>query len=126
LGLDQPARERFCAEVHQSALELLDPLIRRKAADTPGVELILGRTAHALLHEGNVVRGIEVRDRNGDCTRLRARLVVGADGRGSQVAKLAGLHARTTPNARFTYGAHFDGPVPMGSVDRPTVCAGKP
>jgi 2-polyprenyl-6-methoxyphenol hydroxylase-like FAD-dependent oxidoreductase len=97
--------------------ELLDPLIRRMAADTPGVELILGRTAHALVSEGNDVGGVEVRDRNGGSTRLRARLVVGADGRGSQIAKLAGLRARTTPNARFTYGAHFAGPAPAGSPD---------
>ena len=81
--------------------ELLDPLIRRRAADTQGVELLLGRTAHTLMREHDRICGVEVHQRNGSSIRLHARLVVGADGRGSPVAKLAGLRTRTTANGRF-------------------------
>jgi len=97
--------------------ELLDPLIRHKAAETPGVELILGRTAHALIREGNETRGVEVRERNGQSRRLRARLVIGADGRGSRVAELAGVSTRTIDHGRVFFAAYFEGPSPVGAPD---------
>ncbi len=75
---------------------------------TPGVELLLGHALEAL-EPGRV----ELRHRGG--TRaLTARLVIGADGRGSRTAKLAGLRTRTRPNARFGYWGYFDGP-PLGT-----------
>jgi flavin-dependent dehydrogenase len=97
--------------------ELLDPLIRRTAAETPGVELLPGRTALELLREGESVRGVVARDRAGAELRLRARLVVGADGRGSRVAKLAGVRERTHRHERIAYGAYFEGPAPARSPD---------
>ena len=97
--------------------ELLDPLIRRKAADTAGVELILGWSAHGLMRDGDRVCGVEARDTHGNSRRLRARLVVGGDGRGSRVAKLAGVCERSAPNTRFAYGAYFKGPAPAGAPD---------
>jgi 2-polyprenyl-6-methoxyphenol hydroxylase-like FAD-dependent oxidoreductase len=90
--------------------ELLDPLLRETAASTPGVDLMLGQGAHRLLREGEVIRGLAVRDREGQETELRARLVVGADGRDSHVAKLAEVSEKTLPHGRFAYGAYFDGP----------------
>jgi menaquinone-9 beta-reductase len=95
--------------------EQLDPLIRRKAAETPGVELLLGQTAHALLRTGERIDGVELRDTHGDRLRLRARLVVGADGRDSRVAELAGVRTRTLPHGRIAYGAYFEGPAPAGA-----------
>ena len=97
--------------------ELLDPMIRRKAAETPGVEMILGPTAHSLIRNGNEIRGLEVRERNGQSKRLRARLVIGADGRGSRVAELAGVRTRTIAHGRFFYAAYFEGPSPVGAPD---------
>jgi 2-polyprenyl-6-methoxyphenol hydroxylase-like FAD-dependent oxidoreductase len=97
--------------------ELLDPMIRRKAAETPGVELILGHTAHALIREGNDIRGVEVREPNGRSRALRTRLVIGADGRGSRVAGLAGVGTRTIAHGRFFYAAYFEGPSPVGAPD---------
>jgi 2-polyprenyl-6-methoxyphenol hydroxylase-like FAD-dependent oxidoreductase len=97
--------------------ELLDPLIRHKAAETPGVELILGRTAHALIREGNEIRGVEVRERNGNSRALRARVVIGADGRGSRVAELAGVRTHTIIHGRFFYAGYFEGPSPVGAPD---------
>ena len=77
--------------------EVLDPLIREHAAQTPGVELLLGRTVSELLRDGEQVRGVVARDARRRGAALRARLVVGADGRGSRVAKLAGVRERTAP-----------------------------
>jgi flavin-dependent dehydrogenase len=90
--------------------EILDPLVRETAAATPGVELMLGRSAERLLREGDVIAGLVARDSAGTETELRARLVVGADGRESRVAELAGVEAKTLPHGRFAYGAYFEGP----------------
>lgn len=97
--------------------EILDPLIRRTAAETPGVELILGRSAQELLRGSGGVCGVTVRDRRGVETRLRAGVVVGADGRDSHVAELAQVRSRTTPHGRFAYGGYFEGPPPASAPD---------
>jgi 2-polyprenyl-6-methoxyphenol hydroxylase-like FAD-dependent oxidoreductase len=90
--------------------ERLDPLLRETAAATPGVELMLGRSAEQLLHEGDTVTGLLARDSAGAETALRARLVVGADGRDSRIAELAEVKTKTLPHGRFAYGAYFEGP----------------
>ena len=92
--------------------ELLDPLVRELAATTPGVELMLGQSAHELLREDGAVRGVLVKDAQGREAALRGRLVVGADGRDSRVAELAQVRTRTSPHGRFAYGAYFEGPPP--------------
>jgi 2-polyprenyl-6-methoxyphenol hydroxylase-like FAD-dependent oxidoreductase len=97
--------------------EVLDPLIRRTAAETPGVELMTGQTVDELVRDGESICGVVARDRQGDMLRLRTRLVVGADGRGSRVAKLAGMRESKHRNERFAYGAYFEGPAPTGSPD---------
>lgn len=101
--------------------ERLDPMIRRLAAGTPGVELILGHTVKELLREGEgeggAVSGLQARDAHGGTLTPRARLVVGADGRDSRVAKLAGVRTKTVPHGRFAYGGYFEGPQPPGAPD---------
>ena len=92
--------------------ERLDPLVREAAAATPGVDLRLGLTAERLLREGGAWRGVVVSDRDGGETTLRGNLIVGADGRDSRVAELAGVRDRTLPHGRFAYGAYFEGPLP--------------
>jgi 2-polyprenyl-6-methoxyphenol hydroxylase-like FAD-dependent oxidoreductase len=92
--------------------ERLDPLIREIAAKTPGVELIVGHTVGELLYDGKRVCGCSARDTHGQTLQLRARLVVGADGRGSRIAKLAQVDTKTSPHGRFAYGGYFDGPMP--------------
>ncbi|MGA7704614.1 MAG: NAD(P)/FAD-dependent oxidoreductase [Solirubrobacteraceae bacterium] len=92
--------------------ERLDPMIREAAAATPGVELILGHTVTELTYDGPRVSGVRARDPHEQTLELRARLVVGADGRGSRVAKLAQVKAKTAPHGRFAYGAYFEGPKP--------------
>ncbi|GAA1173381.1 2-polyprenyl-6-methoxyphenol hydroxylase-like FAD-dependent oxidoreductase [Kitasatospora gansuensis] len=84
----------------------LDPLIRARAAETPGVELLLGHQVTGLLREAGRTAGVRVTTPQGE-REIRARLVVGADGRDSAVAKLAEVPARLHENTRFAYFAHF-------------------
>jgi menaquinone-9 beta-reductase len=116
-GWIEPCAESVVPSGVNLRRKLLDPLIRLKAAETPGVELILGHAAHALIREGNEIRGVEVRERNGNSRALRARLVIGADGRGSRVAELAGVRTRTIDHGRFFYAGYFEGPSPVGTPD---------
>ena len=89
--------------------EKLDPLLRRRAAETPGVELMLG---HALTGTAPAAEGRRVELSRGPA--LTTRLLVGADGRGSRTAALAGVRTRTSANARFAYWGYFEGP-PLGT-----------
>ena len=111
--------------------ETFDPMLREVAANTEGVELMLGHTATALLREeadaanGNGqmaadaaarVHGVVARERDGSEHELHAKLVVAADGRDSGVAKLAGEPAKVKPNNRFGYFAHYrDTPLLTGN-----------
>jgi 2-polyprenyl-6-methoxyphenol hydroxylase-like FAD-dependent oxidoreductase len=96
--------------------ETLDPMLRGMAADTEGVELMMGRTATSLLRQGGRVTGAAVRDRDGAERELRAMLVVGADGRSSGVAKMAGRKTKVRANNRFVYMAYYrDTPLVTGS-----------
>jgi len=97
--------------------EVLDPLIRRTAAETPGVELVLGSTVYELERDGEALSGVLARDRGGEVLRLRGRLVVGADGRDSRVAKLANVRRKTFRHGRIAYGGYFEGPPPAGAPD---------
>lgn len=97
--------------------EVLDPFIRQTAADTPGVELMLGQAVEELLRDGDAIAGVKASDSHGRSTSLRARLVVGADGRGSRVAELAGVRTKTVRHGRFAYGAYFEGPPPATAPD---------
>jgi 2-polyprenyl-6-methoxyphenol hydroxylase-like FAD-dependent oxidoreductase len=87
----------------------LDPILRELTAQTPGVELETGWTAVGVLRDDGRVSGVELRSRDGATRRVRARLVVGADGRGSEVTKLAGVPGRVRPHGRFYYWAYWRG-----------------
>jgi flavin-dependent dehydrogenase len=86
----------------------LDPMLRELAASTPRVELMLGHKARELLRDGNRVTGARIDSHDGQ-RELRAPLVVGADGRHSTVARLAGLEGKEHPHGRFIYFAYYDG-----------------
>ena len=116
-GLVEPPSKSSVPSGVNLRREVLDPLIRRTAAQTRGVELVMGHTVHELLRDGETVRGALARDRNGVELRLAAKLVVGADGRGSRVAKLAGVRESTHRHGRFAYGGYFEGPPPEGAPD---------
>jgi flavin-dependent dehydrogenase len=109
--------------------ETFDPMLRELAAGTDGVELMLGHTVHALLHDGEDaaapdprtarrgrVSGVLAREHDGSEHELRAKLVLAADGRDSGIAKLAGQPTKLKPNKRFGYFAHYrDTPLVTGS-----------
>jgi flavin-dependent dehydrogenase len=97
--------------------EVLDPLVRSTAAETPGVDLMLGWSVERLLCEKGEVAGVVARGPGGEEREVRARLTVGADGRDSRVAELAAVPTKTYPHGRVAYGAYFEGPAPAQSPD---------
>ncbi|MET9607839.1 NAD(P)/FAD-dependent oxidoreductase [Streptomyces sp. NPDC006512] len=107
-GWIKPPHEADGAHGYSVRRQTLDPLLRRLAAGTEGVDLMLGHTVNELLVEDGRVVGAA--GTTGDGTfSLRARLVVGADGKESTVARLAGARTETTENGRFSYFAYFKG-----------------
>lgn len=117
-GWIEPPRQSTVPSGVNLRRERLDPLIRRLAGETPGVELILGHAVTELVHEDERVCGVRARAAGGGMLELRARLVVGADGRDSRTAKLAGVRTRTAPHGRFAYGGYFEGPTPATHPDQ--------
>jgi 2-polyprenyl-6-methoxyphenol hydroxylase-like FAD-dependent oxidoreductase len=109
-----PERARVSINLRR---ELLDPMMREAAGSTPGVELLLGRSVRGLIREGETVVGVSARDREGNDTEIRARLVIGADGRNSDVAELAGVREKVLPHGRFAYGGYFAGATPDFAPD---------
>jgi 2-polyprenyl-6-methoxyphenol hydroxylase-like FAD-dependent oxidoreductase len=97
--------------------EVLDPMVRSTAAETPGVEMLLGWSAERLLRDGGTFAGVAVRNREGEERELRARLTIGADGRDSKIAELSEVPVKTHPHNRIAYGGYFEGPVPKYSPD---------
>jgi 2-polyprenyl-6-methoxyphenol hydroxylase-like FAD-dependent oxidoreductase len=89
--------------------QTLDPILRRLAAETPGVELLTGHTVQRLVASDGRPAGVEAETPDHTPRTIRARLVVGADGRGSDVARLAGVPGRVRPHGRFFYFAYWRG-----------------
>ncbi|MFI8962390.1 NAD(P)/FAD-dependent oxidoreductase [Streptomyces sp. NPDC053493] len=86
----------------------LDPLIRSHAAGTPGVDLLLGHRVTGLVRQAGRTVGVRASTPEGE-REIRARLVVGADGKDSAVATFAEVPTRRHENTRFGYLAHFRG-----------------
>lgn len=84
---------------------VLDPILAQAAA-AAGATVRHGTTMLGLRQDRDRVTGVELRDRTGSVESITARLVIGADGRRSSVARL--VEAPTTHRARhtssFTYG----------------------
>ena len=92
----------------------LDPMLRELAASTPGVEYIAGANVTGLTRDGGGrVTGVQTADQR----ELRAKVVVGADGRGSRVARMAGVPGRVRPHNRLGYMAYFED-LPLASGSR--------
>ena len=86
---------------------LLDPILAEAAAEA-GAEVWMGAKVTALVRDRGRVTGVRVAH-NGSEQSLEARLVVGADGRNSTVARLAGSRKyNLTPNERFFYWSFFE------------------
>ena len=89
--------------------QTLDPLLRDLTVNTPGVEFLPGQTARRVLFDDERPVGVEVEDHNRRPLQIRAHLLVGADGRGSELARLAGVPGRVRPHNRFFYFAYWRG-----------------
>lgn len=87
----------------------LDPLIRGLAAETPGVDLLAGLAVTSLVEESGRAAGVVATGADGSERRIPARLVIGADGRDSAVARLAGIQTRSRENRRFCYFGYWAG-----------------
>lgn len=93
-------RQVFHVDYHRFAIGTLPiefpqpPLIRMflaAAAGLPQHTFAAGTRFTSLIEQDGAVRGAVLRGPDGTSTRVRARLVVGADGRFSKVRKAAGL-----------------------------------
>ncbi|HEY7630334.1 MAG TPA: NAD(P)/FAD-dependent oxidoreductase [Thermoleophilaceae bacterium] len=95
----------------------LDPLLRKLAADTPGVDFMPGQSVVALRQNGRV-SGVEIEDTSRVRRSLDARVVVAADGRDSGLARLAGVPGRVRPHRRFFYWSYWSGFEPGNTRSR--------
>jgi flavin-dependent dehydrogenase len=95
----------------------LDPMLRDLTVNTRGVEFFPGWVARRVLYDGIRPVAVEAEDRDHRRLTIRARLLVGADGRGSTLAHLAGVPGRVRPHNRFFYFAYWRG-IKQASVRR--------
>jgi flavin-dependent dehydrogenase len=106
-GSPRPAEgvpEAFCPR-----RTVLDELLVRAAA-AAGAELREGFTVDEILVEGGVVTGVRGHETRGGTVTERARVVVGADGRNSLVAKAVGAKCyNAVPAQEATYYAYWSG-----------------
>ncbi len=85
----------------------LDPMLRTMAAGTAGVDFMPGLTARQLLADNGRFSGVVLDNKQGQTQEIRARLVVGADGRNSRIAAASGVRTNVKPNNRFCYYAYY-------------------
>jgi len=89
--------------------EKLDPMLRELAARTPNVTVRQGVTVDAVLRDAaGRPSGLRGRTPGGEEVTIDAQIVVGADGRGSNLARLAGIPGRVLPHNRFGYMAYYE------------------
>jgi flavin-dependent dehydrogenase len=96
----------------------LDPILRDLTVGTPGVEFLPGWTATGLLGDDGRPAGVRIETPKGEARTISARLVVGADGRGSTVARLARVPGRVRPHNRFYYFVYWRGVRPRTTLAR--------
>jgi flavin-dependent dehydrogenase len=99
----------------------LDAILLERARRTSGVEVRLGTPVRDVTRDrAGRVRGLQLQQ-DGETTGISARLVVGADGRGSLVARLVGAAVERTEQAsRAMYFQYVSGfAPPRGAVDGP-------
>lgn len=96
----------------------LDPVLAR-AAETEGATLLTGTAVTGMVRDADGrIAGVRISERGGEEEgkgagggerELRARLVVGADGRGSTVARLCGARRyHVTPNQFALFWGYFE------------------
>ncbi|WP_100465780.1 NAD(P)/FAD-dependent oxidoreductase [Mycobacteroides abscessus] len=94
---------------------VLDPLMRTTAAAVPTVKLMRGARVRDLTFDADGRASGVVADTNGSQRHIGAKLIVGADGFSSTVARLASMPGHISPNNRFLYSAEYlDIKIPKG------------
>ena len=92
----------------------LDMALIRQAVRRHGVELLERTSAHGLVWEDGRATGVELRPAGGARRTVRARVVVGADGRHSRVAEWTGAaRYEEAPALRPVYYAYYRGVTPQ-------------
>jgi 2-polyprenyl-6-methoxyphenol hydroxylase-like FAD-dependent oxidoreductase len=87
---------------------VLDPILVG-AAERAGAEVMMGTNVVGLVRDGSRPCGVRIQQA-GEEHALRARLVVGADGRNSTVAGLVNARKyNVVPSERFAYWSFFEG-----------------
>jgi flavin-dependent dehydrogenase len=94
-----------------------------EAARAAGARVVEGARVVDLLFDGGSASGV-VADVGGEPRRLRARLVVGADGRRSLVARRLGLRRRGAALRRFAVRGHWEGVDGLADVGEMHVAEG--
>jgi menaquinone-9 beta-reductase len=89
--------------------EKLDPMLRELAARTPNVDVRQGVTVDAITRDdAGRPSGLHGHTPGGEEVAIDAQVVVGADGRGSAIARLANIPGRVLPHGRFGYMAYYE------------------
>ena len=111
LELELPQRPGDVGGMRSVRRLLLDPLLVA-AAEKAGAQVRTATEVTSLVEDDGRVVGVRVKGDGSEDPggkELRARLVVGADGRHSTVAKLCGARRyNVTPNQRLLYWAFFE------------------
>jgi len=90
--------------------EKLDPMLRELAARTPNVEVRQGVTVDAVARDAaGRPSGLRGHTPGGEEVAIDAQVVVGADGRGSSIARLANIPGRVLPHGRVGYMGYYEG-----------------
>ena len=107
--LREPGAYALCAR-----RDRLDMALIRQAVSRHGVELLERTRAHGLVWEGGRATGVELQTVGGARRTVRARVVVGADGKYSRVAEWTGAaRYEETPALRPVYYAYYRGVTPQ-------------
>lgn len=111
-GPQVPGSIGYCLSVRRLPL---DAVLVERARRTPGVEVADGTTARGLIRNGEGrVSGL-VLEHGGERREVRARLVVGADGRASLIARQVGAaDVRREPASRAMYFRYLSGYASLG------------
>lgn len=88
--------------------EVLDSILLERARRQPAVTVREGLRAESLVVEDGVACGVVARRAGEQPVALRARVVVGADGRNSVLARRLGLFRWHARHRRFSVGLHWE------------------
>lgn len=94
--------------------EKLDPILIERACEFPNITWLPRTTVTDLVEEDGRIVGVTARPRDGELFEARARVVIGADGRYSYVARRVNAQEYdSAPEIRCAYYAYYAGLQPL-------------